>query len=255
MGAIVHMPYLGMHTGTALAATLLGSTNPAARLTTTWYADLLSIGPITSYDMHPTNQTSGRTYRYHSGNVLFPFGFGLSYSRFAYAYAASTPGSFLGVVGPCARVSEHVALTLVGGAATGDEVVQLYLSIHNATVPTPKHPLVFFQRRVFGSNADVRARGSPRTQLVSFVLLPEDHAVMRGQDYQQTVQPGNRTVWVGGGQPDMGAPGVKFTFEVTGVQRTVDECAASGGAQGGSGVERWESGLSFVVATIGIKLI
>ena len=234
------MPYLGMHTGTALAATLLGSNNPAARLTTTWYADLTSIGPITSYNMHPTNQTSGRTYRYHSGNILFPFGFGLSYSRFAYAYASSPPGSFLGVVGPCARVSVHVDLTLVGGAATGEEVVQLYVTIHNATEPTPKHQLVSFQRRAFGSNSEAHARGSSGTQLVTFVLLPEDHAVMRGQDYQQIVQPGNRTVWVGGGQPDTGAPGVTFTFEVRGAQRTVDECAASGGAR--RAAQEWSAG-------------
>ena len=79
VGAIVNAPYLGQMAGKALAATLLGESNPAGRLVTTWYRSLDEIGPITDYAMYPhqteSGQQKGRTYRYFDGPVLWPFGF------------------------------------------------------------------------------------------------------------------------------------------------------------------------------------
>ena len=79
VGAIINAPYLGQMAGKALAATLLGESNPAGRLVTTWYHSLDEIGPITDYAMYPyqteSGQQKGRTYRYFDGPVLWPFGF------------------------------------------------------------------------------------------------------------------------------------------------------------------------------------
>ena len=55
-------------------ATLLGESNPAARLPTTWYSSISDIGPITDYTMLPAGGKAGRTYRYFDGPVLYPFG-------------------------------------------------------------------------------------------------------------------------------------------------------------------------------------
>ena len=74
VGAIINAPYLGQTAGSALAATLLGASNPAARLPTTWYKFLSDIGPITDYSMLPAGGKAGRTYRYFDGPVLYPFG-------------------------------------------------------------------------------------------------------------------------------------------------------------------------------------
>ena len=74
VGAIINAPYLGQTAGSALAATLLGESNPAARLPTTWYSSISDIGPITDYTMLPAGGKAGRTYRYFDGPVLYPFG-------------------------------------------------------------------------------------------------------------------------------------------------------------------------------------
>ena len=68
----------------------------------------------------------------------------------------------------------------------------------------------------------------------------EDHAILREPDFAQTIEPGLRTVWVGGGQPGTGAAGVSQTFEVAGKAMTVDECVASGGV--GRAGREWRRG-------------
>jgi hypothetical protein len=60
-------------------------------------------------------------------------------------------------------------------------------------------------------------------------------------DFSLTVEPGARTVWVGGGQPDTGAPGVEMTFDVVGTATAVDECAAQAGGVGRAAQE-WTRG-------------
>lgn len=112
-----------------------------------------------------------------------------------------------------------------GTAPSSDEVVQVYVAIHNSTVPTARHQLVTFSR--------VTLTTSRRQQTLAFRLLPEDHSVLRDPDFAQTIEPGLRTVWVGGGQPGTAAAGVALTFEVSGSSAmTVDECAVQPGGTG-----------------------
>lgn len=233
VGAIINAPYLGQMAGKALAATLLGESNPAGRLVTTWYGSLDDIGSITDYAMYPhqTNdgQQQGRTYRYFDGPVLFPFGFGLSYTSFKYSHSYTS--AFLGTYSPCATVDIKAMLSVSDGdehrgiTASSDEVVQVYVTIHNSTVTTAKHQLVTFSR--------VSLTASMQTKILAFRLLPEDHAVLRDPDFAQTIEPGLRTVWIGGGQPGTGAAGVALTFSVAGSSSiTVDECEAQPGGTG-----------------------
>lgn len=104
--------YGGEEAGTAIADTLAGVNNPAGRLPVTFYRSVDQLPPFTEYAM------KGRTYRYFKGEPLYPFGYGLSYSRFAYSGLSvkRTPNG--------AEISATVKNT---SARDGDEVVQLYI--------------------------------------------------------------------------------------------------------------------------------
>jgi beta-glucosidase len=104
--------YGGEEAGTAIAETLAGVNNPAGRLPVTFYKRVDQLPPFTDYAM------KGHTYRYFKDDPLYPFGFGLSYSAFAYSAlsAKRTPNG--------AEIRATVKNT---SARDGDEVVQLYV--------------------------------------------------------------------------------------------------------------------------------
>ena len=114
--AILVAWYPGQRGGDAVADVLFGGTNPAGRLPVTFYKASEKLPAFDDYNMR------GRTYRYFEGEPLFPFGHGLSYTRFEYS----------GLQIDHSRVSErdtvHVSLDVKNvGARAGDEVVQLYV--------------------------------------------------------------------------------------------------------------------------------
>ena len=78
--AIMHITHAAQEQGTAIADVLVGDYNPAGRLVQTWPKSLDQIPRMSDYDI-----TTGRTYMYFKGEPLYPFGYGLSYSKFEYA--------------------------------------------------------------------------------------------------------------------------------------------------------------------------
>ena len=122
--------YGGEEAGTAIAETLAGINNPAGRLPVTFYKSADQLPPFTDYAM------KGRTYRYFKGDPLYEFGFGLSYSSFAYSglSAKRTPNG--------AEIRATVKNTSV---RDGDEVVQLYVG-GGAGEEAPIRSLRGFQR-------------------------------------------------------------------------------------------------------------
>jgi beta-glucosidase len=110
--AIVEGWYPGQAGGTAIADVLFGDYNPAGRLPVTFYKSVDQLPAFTDYSM------KNRTYRYFTGQPLYPFGYGLSYTSFGYSNPTITPGKEV-------KVSVEVENT---GARDGDEVVQLYLT-------------------------------------------------------------------------------------------------------------------------------
>jgi beta-glucosidase len=104
--------YGGEEAGAAIAETLAGVNNPAGRLPVTFYKGVDQLPPFTDYAM------KGRTYRYFKGDPLYPFGFGISYSTFAYS-ALSAKRTLKG-----AEIRVMVKNT---STRDGDEVVQLYI--------------------------------------------------------------------------------------------------------------------------------
>jgi beta-glucosidase len=111
--AVLELWYAGEEAGTALAETLSGANNPAGRLPVTFYRSADQLPPFDDYSMN------GRTYRYFKGEALYPFGFGLSYSKFAYSAVRARRSGKGGTVS--VRVKNDSAIE-------GDEVVQLYVS-------------------------------------------------------------------------------------------------------------------------------
>ncbi len=156
--AILLCWYPGQAGGTAVAEALLGKYNPAGRLPVTFYKSTQDLPPFEDYNMQ------GHTYRFFKGQPLYPFGYGLSYTKFEYSNL-QLPSDV--AVGKGLKVS--VGVTNVGPVA-GDEVAQLYLSHVGASVPTPIRQLAGFDR--------IRlAPGQKKT--VTFTLKPTQARLRR----------------------------------------------------------------------------
>jgi len=125
--------YYGQRGADAVADTLLGACNPAGRLPVTFYKDETQLPPFDDYSM------ANRTYRYFTGTPLYAFGYGLSYTTFAYTNFTATPA-------PGGAVIDTTVTIQNTGSRDGDEVVQIYATALDAPVPMPLRQLVGFQR-------------------------------------------------------------------------------------------------------------
>jgi beta-glucosidase len=193
--AIVELWYPGEEGGTALADVLFGDVNPAGRLPVTFYRSVDDLPPFRDYAME------GHTYRYFRGVPLYPFGYGLSYTTFAYGLprlSDLTPP-------PGAELTVGVTVENTGTRA-GDEVVQLYLKDRVASVPVPTQQLVGFRRIHLAPG---------ETQEVSFSVSPKQMSLIL-DDGRRVIEPGAFELFVGGGQPGTGAAGSFATFEIQG---------------------------------------
>ncbi|HMO33431.1 MAG TPA: glycoside hydrolase family 3 C-terminal domain-containing protein [Lacibacter sp.] len=178
LSAILNSWYGGQSAGTAIADVLFGDYNPAGRLPVTFYRSDSDLPSFTSYDM------TNRTYRYFKGTPLYPFGYGLSYSRFTYKN--------LSVPKTLAR-GNAVTVTFVvtnNGGLDGEEVVQLYLT-RPATESMPQRELRGFQRIFLKAG---------ETQTIRFTLSPAELSVADGDGNLQQLT-GTYSISVGGGQP------------------------------------------------------
>jgi beta-glucosidase len=175
--AIVEAWYPGQVGGTAIADVLFGDYNPAGRLPLTFYKSAEQLPPFTDYSM------KGRTYRFFTGEPLFPFGYGLSYTTFDYRNL-KIPGK--ASTGADVRISVEVENT---GKISGEEVVQLYTK--TAGDGAPIRSLAGFRRVALN-------RGERK--IVEFVLFAGELSSV-GEDGTRAVRPGSLQIAVGGGQP------------------------------------------------------
>jgi beta-glucosidase len=192
--AILAAWYPGQSGGSAIARALAGDDNPGGRLPVTFYRSTRDLPPYVSYDMQE------RTYRYFEGKPLYPFGHGLSYTRFAYNAPRLSTRTLK--AGNTLRVSTRVRNA---GKRAGDEVVQVYLQYPERPL-SPKRALVGFARVSLqpGEARELSFELDPRR--LSDVDRAGSRAVMAG-DYR---------VFVGGGQPGTGAPGGEAGFSIEG---------------------------------------
>ena len=178
VSAIVQLWYPGEEGGTALADVLFGDYNPGGRLPVTFYKSVAQLPPFEDYRM------AGRTYRFFEGEPLFPFGYGLSYTRFAYGKLE---------VPKRVKAGENVAVKVVvtnTGKVAGDEVVQLYVKHVAASVPVPIRSLQGFKR--------VHLKPD-KTETVSFTLTPRQLSLIDNQS-RRVVEPGDIEIQTGGRQ-------------------------------------------------------
>lgn len=191
--AVLEAWYSGEEGGTAIADTLSGRNNPAGRLPVTFYKDVDQLPNFEDYSMQ------NRTYRYFTGKPLYPFGYGLSYTKFAYS-ALSVPEAPLHADDP---VNVNVTVTNTGKLA-GDEVVQLYLKFP-PVAGAPRIALRGFQRIHLNPG---------ESRQVHFELKDRDLSMVT-ETGQPIIAAGNYTISIGGGQPGTGAPEATGHFHIT----------------------------------------
>jgi len=175
-GAVLVAWYGGEEGGTAIAETLAGKNNPAGRLPVTFYRSVSQLPAFEDYAM------TGRTYRYFAGDVLYPFGYGLSYSTFRYSGLQVLPD-------PANKSLLHIAAHVENSSARdGAEVVQLYAATQPRGEGSPIRQLCGFQRIQLGPRAN---------QAVSFDLnLADTPRLLNALSGH-----GRLRISLGGGQP------------------------------------------------------
>src|SRR6266566_2520443 len=133
--AILDAWYPGEEGGMALADVLFGDYNPGGRLPVTFYKSVDQLPPFTDYRMQ------GRTYRYFKGEPLYPFGFGLSYTKFRYDNLKLSANRIN--AGQELKITADVTNA---GDRAGDEVVEFYVTDLVASVPVPIRSLAGLKR-------------------------------------------------------------------------------------------------------------
>jgi beta-glucosidase len=195
MDAILTAGYPGQQGGNAVADVLFGDYNPAGRLPVTYYKSVDQLPAFENYDME------GRTYRYFRQQPLYPFGFGLSYTNFAYSDLKLDKEA---KAGEPVKVSVKVTNT---GDRDGEEVVELYVSDEKASTPRPIRSLEGFKRISLKKG---------ESQVVAFTLQPRALSMINNKE-KLVVEPGWFTISVGGEQPGFsGALDAETTTTLTG---------------------------------------
>ena len=198
--AILEAWYPGQAGGRAVAEVLFGAYNPGGRLPVTFYKSAEQLPPFDDYAM------AGRTYRYFSGDTLYPFGFGLSYTSFEYSDLTFSSGTIDG------RQSLWVSCQVRNiGQVAGDEVVQAYLQDEQASTLVPKHSLVGFSRLRLAPGA---------AQRVQFELPPKAFACVDDEG-RWVIEPGRFRLFVGGRQPETKG-GLSATVEMNAARLLLD---------------------------------
>jgi len=194
--AILDAWYSGEEGGTAIAQTLAGTNNPAGRLPVTFYKGVEQLPPFEDYSM------KDRTYRYFSGQPLYPFGYGLSYSTFEYSGLKLSNTDLQ--AGNSLEVDVEVKNT---SKRPGDEVVELYLTFPKLP-GVPLRALRGFSRVHFDGNEQ---------RHVHLTLQPRDLSYVNEKG-DRFVGAGDYTITVGGGQPGTKAAHAETHLTIRGDQ-------------------------------------
>jgi beta-glucosidase len=175
--AILFVWYPGMEGGRAVADVLFGEIAPAGRLPLTFPQSLDQLPAFDDYSM------AGRTYRYMTAEPLYPFGFGLSYTTFAYRD--------LQITSPASSGFEAAVTIENTGNLAADEIVQFYLTALNSKLPAPLSQLIGFQRIHLEPG---------QSQTVTITVKPE-MLMLFDENGRQLFQPGNFRLTAGSCSP------------------------------------------------------
>jgi len=203
--AIIQAWYPGEEGGAATADIIFGDYNPSGKLPITFYKSVDQLPPFEDYNME------GRTYRYFKDEPLYPFGYGLSYTKFKYSNLKISPHRI--------KIGEDISISVEVeniGKITGDEVVQLYLSKLAPNLELPIRELQGFQR--------INLKKGESTT-VSFTLTSKNlfHVNNEGK---RIIEPGIIQISVGGCQPGFSDDGINLienSFEILGERLEFDQ--------------------------------
>ena len=167
--------------GNGLADVLFGKVNPSGHLTQTWVKDITDLPDMMDYDIR-----HGRTYMYYKGDVLYPFGYGLSYTTFDYQQIKSVKQS-----------KDKVTVTVLvknSGSRDGEEVVQLYASYPESKVERPMKQLRAFSKVPIAAG---------ETKEVVLDIPKEDFAYWDEAQEKFVVEPGKVKLLIGASSADI----------------------------------------------------
>ena len=201
----------GMMAGQAVAEVLFGQVNPSGKLPVTFPRNVGQIPTV--YNYKPMQYS--RTFALGPTGALYPFGFGLSYTKFEYgkpAFAESAASDTLTL-----KAGASTALTVKvtnAGEWDGDEVVQLYIRHNYASVTRPVKELKGFRRISLkvGESADVRFEITPE-MLAMWSVPDKDGKSFPGTVGQWKVEPGLYTLMVGSSSAKRDLQGLSLLVE------------------------------------------
>ncbi len=178
LNGILYAGYPGAQGGKAVARILFGDVSPEGKLPVTFYQNTEDLPAFTDYSM------KGRTYRYMTTKPLYPFGYGLSYTKFTLSDVSLSKDAVT-----AEGITVKAKLTNTGSVA-GGEAVQVYVKAEREGTPNPQLKglkKVFLQP---GESKDVE------------IVLPAEAFGLYEEDCRRYVRTGDYTVYVGCGQPD-----------------------------------------------------
>ena len=205
--AIIQGWYPGSQGGRAIASLIFGDYSPSGRLPVTFYRSTEELPDFRDYSME------NRTYRYMKQEALYPFGYGLSYSKFEYSNLSLDQTNI--DLGQDVNVS--VVVKNVGNYEA-DEVVQLYLKDVEASVRVPNWELKGVKRISLKPGEEVK---------LDFTVTARQMALI-DNDGRCVLEPGLFELFVGGSQPDSrsekltGQKVLKAEFTVSGEAKEID---------------------------------
>lgn len=199
--AIIQAWYPGAEGGKAIASLIFGEYSPSGRLPVTFYRTTEELPDFRDYSME------NRTYRYMKNEALYPFGYGLSYTKFEYSNIVLDKDK----ISAGESIECRATVKNIGNWAS-DEVVQLYIKDVEASVRVPRWQLRGI-RKIHLEPGEEKE--------VSFTITPKDMSLIN-EEGKRMLEPGLFEVYVGGSQPDKrsieltGTEVLKATFEVVG---------------------------------------
>ena len=198
-GSLIWMGYAGQSGGLALANVVLGQYNPGGRLPITYYpASYVDAVSMFDMQMRPSSTNPGRTYKFYTGQPVFEFGHGLSYTTFSYTWYNSSGNPIISIQSvmesknPGEKLlfrSYRVDVTNTGDRL-GDDVVLAFITPPSVSINDPSPPL----KKLFGFE---RVRlGVNQTAQVFFTLNVESLLTV-APDGSKWLEPGSYRILIG----------------------------------------------------------
>lgn len=189
--AIIQAWYNGSYSGKALAELIFGEYSPCGKLPITFYNSIEELPDFEDYSM------KNRTYRYFKQKPLYPFGYGLSYTKFEYSNLQLSSNK----IGKNDDLNLEVTVKNIGNMDS-DEIVQIYIKDNESSQIIPNVSLCGFQHIHLKSK---------QSKVLEFTIKNDSFKVV-DKDGNKFVELGTFTIYVGGSQPD------DRSFELTGTK-------------------------------------